>query len=243
MVPFECRLVNYLPASIALFIRTLKIDLPARIKETKLALNAGNFSNEDKHPTIFASLLQSELTASDKTPIRLADEAAAVVGAGTETTSWAMTVITYHLLTKPHLLSRLTTELQSQIPDLDPRHLPPWTTLESLPYLGAVIQEGLRLSYGVSARTARVATEEDLVYEGEFNKRSITYTIPRGYAIGMSAGITHHNEEVFHDSYAFVPERWLIETAPGSGAYGRNKEVEKGMFAFSKGSRGCLGMK
>ena len=80
---------------------------------------------------------------------------------------------------------------------------------EKLPYLGAVIQEGLRLSYGVAIRTARVATEETLVYRGEWNKKPVECIVPPGYAIGMSAVITHHDESVFPNSDAFIPERWL----------------------------------
>lgn len=106
---------------------------------------------------------------------------------------------------------------------------------EKLPYLGAVVKEGLRLSYGVSARTARIATEEDLVYRGEWNKKDVEYIIPRGYAVGMSTVITHHDENIFPDSYRFLPERWLDEQS--------KKEAERGLMSFSKGSRRCLASK
>jgi cytochrome P450 len=188
-----------------------------------------------ERPTVFGSLLSSNLEAHEKQPQRLADEAVAVVGAGTETTSWALAVITYHLLTKPELLVKLRAELSTVIDD--PLQLPAWTTLEKLPYLGAVLQEGLRLSYGVSARTARVPTQENLVYRGEFDKKPVEYVIPQGFAVGMSAALTHHDESVFPDSYAFIPERWLDENNE------RRKDVERGMMAFSKGSRACIGMK
>ncbi|KAJ0159761.1 Trichodiene oxygenase [Colletotrichum tanaceti] len=224
-------LVDYLPADIALMIRTLKIDIPNRVENAKSELDAGI---RHARPTVFGSLLESDLESVEKGSLRLADEAAAVVGAGTETTSWALAVITYHLLTKPELLEKLQAELRTVVDD--PRHLPSWTSLENLPYLGAVLQEGLRLSYGVSARTARVATEENIVYRGEFDKRPVEYVIPSGYAVGMSAAITHHDETVFPDSHQFRPERWLDENNQ------RRKDVEKGMLAFSKGSRSCLGM-
>jgi cytochrome P450 len=185
-------------------------------------------------PTIFASLLQSDLDVLDREPQRLADEAQAVVGAATETTSWALSVMTYHLLTQPATLARLTRELKDVE---DPRRLPKFSVLETLPYLGAVIQEGLRLSYGVSSRTARIPTQESLVYRGEWNKKPVEYVVPQGYAIGMSAFVTHHNERAFPDSYAFAPERWLDENNH------RRKDVECSMLAFSKGSRSCLGMK
>ncbi|KAF5019111.1 hypothetical protein F66182_8880 [Fusarium sp. NRRL 66182] len=223
-------LVDYLPADTALLIRTLQIDIPSRVQKTKTELDCG--ISHDR-PTVFADLLQSELQESEKKTGRLVEEAVAVVNAGTETTSWALAVITYFLLSQPETLTKLQAELGPVVDD--PCHLPSWTALEQLPYLGAVVQEGLRLSYGVSSRTARVPTTEDLVYQGDFNKRPVTLVLPRGYAIGMSAAISHHDEAIFPDSHAFIPERWLDEDNRF------RKDLERSMIAFSKGSRGCLG--
>lgn len=225
-------LVDYMPPSTALMVRTLQIDMPEKMRKARADLDAGITYDR---PTVFGTILDSDLVSLEKEPQRLADEAAGVIGAGTETTSWAMAVMTYHLLTKPELLAKLRAELQQVIKD--PKQLPSWTELENLPYLGAVIQEGLRLSYGVSARTARVPTEENLVFKGEWNKRPIEYIIPQGYAIGMSSAVTHHDEKAFPNSYEFIPERWLDENN------NRRKDVERSMLAFSKGSRSCLGMK
>jgi cytochrome P450 len=209
----------------------MSITIPGHVMKTKADLDAGI---QYERPTVFGSLLQSELAISEKAPERLAFEAVAIIGAGTETTSWALTVMTYHLLDKPEILLRLTEELKEVVND--PTKLPGWTTLDDLPYLGAVIQEGLRLSYGVSARSAREPTQEDLIYKGEFNKRPVELVLPRGYGIGMSAVLMHHDESIFPDSHTFNPERWLVGGQ-------RNKALERGMFAFSKGSRGCLGKK
>lgn len=99
-----------------------------------------------------------------------------------------------------------------------------------------MIKEGLRLSYGVSSRTARIATGEDLVYRGEWEKKDVEHIIPRGYAVGMSTVITHHREEYFPDSYRFLPERWLDEA-------GQPIKDERGLMPFSKGSRKCLAQK
>ncbi|KAF4966924.1 hypothetical protein FSARC_5457 [Fusarium sarcochroum] len=225
-------LIDYLPIETALLIRTLQIDIPSRVQKTKTDLDSGIVYDR---PTVFADLLQSELDESEKKTDRLVEEAVAVVNAGTETTSWALAVITYFLLSQPETMAKLQAEL-TQVVD-DPCHLPSWTTLEQLPYLGAVINEGLRLSYGVSSRTARVPTTEDLVYRGDFNKKPTTLLLPRGYAIGMSSAISHHDETVFPDSYAFIPERWLDEDKKF------RKDLERSMLAFSKGSRGCLGKK
>jgi hypothetical protein len=89
-------------------------------------------------------------------------------------------VITFYVLSQPNIRLKLAEELQ----DADLSSLS-WAALEKLPYLSAVINEGLRLSYGVSARTPRVATEEHLVYRGEIEGRGkVQYVIPKGTAIG-----------------------------------------------------------
>lgn len=224
--------MDYLPSDISLLLRSLKITIPDLVKKAKSDLDAGI---HQERPTVFGSILESDLGVYEKSLDRIAEEAIAVVGAGTETTSWALAVITYHLLSKPHLLSKLKAELEATVKD--PTDLPQWTVLEKLPYLGAVIQEGLRLSYGVSGRSARAPTQEDLIYHGEFNKKPVELVLPRGYAIGMSSAITHHDESMFPDSHSFIPERWLDENNQ------RRKELERGLLSFSKGSRACLGKK
>ncbi|ETS80144.1 hypothetical protein PFICI_07673 [Pestalotiopsis fici W106-1] len=225
-------IVDILPADMALLIRSLKIMIPSLVTKAKSGLESGI---RPERPTIFHTILESDGSSlQPKTMTWMSEEAAAVVGAGTETTSWALAVITFNLLDKPEQLAKLRAELSEVVKD--PNELPAWTVLEKLPYLGGVIQEGLRLSYGVSGRTARVPTGEDLVYRGEFNKKPVELVLPRGYAIGMSAAITHHDESFFPDSHAFLPERWIDEDGK------RRKELERAMLAFSKGNRACLGM-
>lgn len=78
---------------------------------------------------------------------------------------------------------------------------------------------------------------EDLIYRGEWRKKPVHLMIPRGYAIGMSTAVTHHDERLFLNADDFRPERWLE-----LGVQGR-RDLDRGMLAFSKGSRACLGMK
>ena len=51
----------------------------------------------------------------------------------------------------------------------------------------------------------------------------------------MSAKIVHDNEIIFPEPEKFIPERWT--TGPDA------KEAENALVAFSKGSRGCIGLK
>jgi len=117
---------------------------------------------------VFHEILNSKLSNEDKGVDRLTDEAQTLVIAGSETVAWAMTVATYHLISNPHLLKELKTELAGAIPDPDVSTSQ--TTLEQLPYLTDVVKEAPRLSYGVSTRLQRVSNE-DLPFRGLDNTR------------------------------------------------------------------------
>jgi cytochrome P450 len=117
--------------------------------------------NHDK-VNIFHRLLQSDLPESEKTPERLAQESVLLAGAGTHTTAWAMTVASFYLLSQPDTLKKLKAELESSLPNpFAPAAL---GTLEQLPYLTAVIKEGLRLSLGASSRLPRIMIDKPIKF-------------------------------------------------------------------------------
>lgn len=96
--------------------------------------------------------------------------------------------------------------------------------------------------YGPTQRLSRMATDEDLMYEGFWrppkttDSVKISHIIPRGYAIGMSSFIMHSDESIFPNASQYLPERWL--DAEGQ----RSKVLERFFLSFSKGSRQCLGI-
>ncbi|KZL87543.1 cytochrome p450 oxidoreductase [Colletotrichum incanum] len=229
---------DYLPKDTAMLIDTINRDIPRHVEQARERKRSG--SGDGKDTNVFAELFDSDLPPEEKTTKRLTAEGVVVMVAGTETTSFTLTVITFYLLTKPEILEKLTQELRTVVED--PEHLPSWLTLEALPYFSAVISEGLRLAPGVASRTSRVATEEDLVYRGKWTPKGseteveLSYLIPRGYAMGMSAMVNHFNESYFPDSNEFIPERWMVQDRK------QRRELDKAFIAFSKGTRKCLGM-
>jgi cytochrome P450 len=150
--------------------------------------------------------------------------------AGTLTTAWALDVIMFWLLSQPETLFKLKQELRQAIPDPNDIGILPLPTLEQLPYLSAVILEGLRLSYGVSCRLARISYEDITYIRG-----NESYLIPAGTPMGMTSTQIHHDERLFPNSKTFLPERWL----DGDNV---NKELEKYLLSFSGGSRQCVGI-
>ncbi|KAH8887942.1 trichodiene oxygenase [Thozetella sp. PMI_491] len=230
-------IASYLPRDIALADGLLRNTIPSLVDKARDEYNGKLAHRRD---TVFEYIFDSDLPDDEKSTWRLTAEGMTLMAAGTETSSWTLAVLTFYLLNDPKLLARLTEELKEAVPD--PQNIPSLATLERLPLFGAVILEGLRLSYGVSVRSARVPTEEDLVYNGAWTPPQADYpvpvhhVIPRGSLIGMTTYITHHDESIFPASDKFKPERFLDENGQ------RRKDVEKHMTAFSKGSRVCLGM-
>lgn len=139
----------------------------------------------------------------------------------------------FYLLSAPEVIEKLRAELETVIPATDPTATPPLSTLEQLPYLSACVNEALRLSYGVGSRLPRSSPDEPIIYKSADK----TWTIPPGYAVGMSSYQIHHDETLFPDSRTFKPERWLDERGK------RNRHLDQYLLSFSKGSRQCLGMK
>ena len=83
--------------------------------------------------TIFHSLMESDLPASEKTEERLTDEAFAFIGAGTETTKQTLNAATYYLLKSPEHVYQLKRELWEVM--RSPKDCPPLHVLENLPFL------------------------------------------------------------------------------------------------------------
>lgn len=173
------------------------------------------------HPTIFHKILSSDLPCHEKSYEQLWQEGPSLIGAGIETISNTLNVILFYILQDASQLNRLQKELQVLMPE--PTCLASWRQLETLPYLTAVISEGLRKAIGVTSRLIRVAPRYDITYK--------QYTIPAGYAISMSIMNLHGNKEVFHNPDIFVPERWLGEN------------TKSDLFVFGRGPRMCSGQK
>ena len=106
--------------------------------------------------TIYHALMDKEAYKSGKVPSAgsLYEETQALVFGGSDTTGNALMVLSFHLLRNASSYKALKAELQAAWPDLE--RTPSLRRLEQLPYLNAVIREGLRLSHGVVAGLLRV---------------------------------------------------------------------------------------
>ena len=96
--------------------------------------------------SLFRYIFDSDMPESERSDERLAKEAQVLLGGGTASTARTLTFISYYILANPHIHLRLKEELKD-IMATYPQYVPSWADLEKLPYLQALIKEGLRWVY------------------------------------------------------------------------------------------------
>ena len=135
----------------------------------------------------------------------------------------------------PYAQVRLRQELRSiaqpiWYPRLDKAPtLPEPQTLESLPYLHAVLKESIRLRGTTPTPNPRITPANTKVSIGKYDN------IPAGVRISAFAWSLHRNESVFPNPEVGMPERWMTLSKEES------ELKEKWFWAFGSGSRMCLG--
>ena len=107
--------------------------------------------------TIYHCLMDKEAYRTSKVPSELSlyQETRALLVAGSDTTGNALLVGAFHLLRNTEAHATLKTEIDAAWAGAGPFG-PEMRTLESMPYLNAVIKESLRLSVGVVSGLPRV---------------------------------------------------------------------------------------
>ncbi|RHZ67349.1 cytochrome P450 [Aspergillus thermomutatus] len=228
--------VRFFPILVTVF-RTIPTQVMSLIQPGKTALfefqkaifdhgAQSQFKRDESPRTIFDRLTDPSIPPEERTLARVQDEAFIILGAGTETTGRTLAIATFYMSNEPRIWKKLQDELRSNVLPT-PSSTTTWAELEKLPYLNAVINESLRLSYGLVMRLPRIAPTETLKYKD--------YAIPPGTPVSMSAYFVHRDPSIFPDPQIFRPERWME-------AADQPDRLTKYLVAFNRGTRICLGM-
>lgn len=105
--------------------------------------------------------------------------------------------------------------------------------LKQMPYLEAVIKETLRLHPPIPFSMERLVTKREAPVSVH------GYPIPAGWKISSQATYMQRAENVFDDSLAWRPERWLNGAKESREDM---KDMKAHFLAFGAGPRMCLGM-
>ena len=157
------------------------------------------------------------------------------INAGSDTIASTLRAIFYHLLKTPVSLSHLMDELDSAAKTGKiSSPCPTWNeTQQNLPYLCAVVKEGLRMNPALSLPLERIVPREGLTLQGEDGSQ--TY-LPSGTVVGINPWVFHRSPHVFgSDAESWNPSRWLTEKERDT------KSMDHCILAFGAGKRSCLG--
>ena len=95
------------------------------------------------HVSLFHHIVESEMPESELSIDRLSKEAQVLLAAGSITTARVLNFICYYIISNGEIKKTLQNELRDAMSGY-PEKVPSWADLEKLPYLQALIKEGLR---------------------------------------------------------------------------------------------------
>ncbi|KAJ7719960.1 benzoate para-hydroxylase [Mycena metata] len=149
----------------------------------------------------------------------LTAESVTLLVAGSDTTSNSIAVILHFIITNPPVYDELLRVLLDATSDSNE---PGYEQVKNIPYLQAVINEGLRLHSITAIGLPRSAPSGGLVCCGLY--------FPEGTELSVPAWTISHDAELWGDPDTFRPQRWLEQ-----------KELRQYLLAFGKGPRACIG--
>ncbi|KAH0346254.1 cytochrome P450, partial [Aureobasidium melanogenum] len=169
------------------------------------------------NPASYSLLSKLHSKASELEDLSAAAECMDHLAAGIDTTGDGLCFL-MHELSLPHnahIQQRLREEINSNQDK----------SFDQLPYLNAVVKEGLRVFPPIPMSFPRYTPDSGTNLDG--------YYIPGHVIVSCQPFTLHKDPKVFPLPEKFDPQRWLEE----KGELERNRMF----FAFSQGARGCIG--
>ncbi|KDQ07703.1 hypothetical protein BOTBODRAFT_38602 [Botryobasidium botryosum FD-172 SS1] len=170
----------------------------------------------------------------------LLDQISTFVTAGHETTAATLNLILLTLAQNPDIQDKMRREL------VDFGTEPTYDDfLAKLPYLDAVVKEGLRM-FPAGPSTERIAAEDDALplrkpIQTPDGRTLTSIRIKRGQVIIIPTMSINRDNAVWGDGWTFRPERWLSpDQLP---AHGETTQGWSQTLTFLQGPRMCIGFR
>ncbi|KAG8779856.1 hypothetical protein FRC15_009878 [Serendipita sp. 397] len=250
------KLQPYIPTDMFMTLRRCKAtvyDFGMKLIDEKRRLLAQR--EKCKHRDFLTLFLKANCHPDVPQDQRMSDEELldivnTLLSGGSETTALAITWTLHYLSLHPEVQERLREELctvQTYSPSQvcgDDEILALFESIDSLPYLDAVIKESLRLSPSIHS-TIRVAMVDDEIPLSESmvmrdGKVENVLRVKQGQWIHLPLEAVNIDKTIWgDDAWEFKPERWEAlpkEVSRLPGAYSH-------MLSFSAGPRVCIGMR
>ncbi|KAL9116115.1 MAG: hypothetical protein Q9227_000484 [Pyrenula ochraceoflavens] len=200
------------------------------IAERAATLKTESVEDENAPTDMITKFLRAHQKDSENfTALNILRGSQSNIAAGSDTTAISLSSILYNLHAHPHTLARLRAEIASTSAAgliSDPVKFK--ESQERMPYLLAVIKEGMRIHPAVGLPLLRVVPPGGAHLCGKF--------FPEGTVVGINSWVAHRNKTVFGaDADVFRPERWLDADKD------KVAEMERYNMTFGGGARTCIG--
>jgi cytochrome P450 len=181
-------------------------------------------TSEKPSPSPFSLLskLQAQAKATNMPQYAVPAECKDHLAAGVDTTGDALCFLMHQMSLPDHGSRRIQARLHKELAGN------PTTPFNQLPYLDAIVKEGLRCFPPIPMSFPRFVPQGGSAIEG--------YFIPGGTIVSCQPYTIHKDPNVFPRPLEFQPERWL-DKEDAQALVERNRWF----FAFGVGGRGCLG--
>ncbi|KAL1860743.1 hypothetical protein VTK73DRAFT_7188 [Phialemonium thermophilum] len=210
------RLLEYYNPSLGFLADLLGLLPPRRMipKAKKLVLDAV----DQDSPAEFTLLSRMQDPKAGLEKIQMAAECMDHMAAGIETTGDVLCWLMWQISLPGY--QTIQDRLYAELRDADA------SAYDQLPYLNAVLKEGLRVFPSIPMSLPRYVPDGGREIDGTW--------LPGGTIVSCQPYTMHRfDQDVFPKPDAFEPERWLNKEA--------EIEMNRRFFAFASGGRGCLG--
>lgn len=146
-----------------------------------------------------------------------------LINAGTEPVATATCGVLFHLASHPEALAKAIKEIRSSFSSEADMTI---SATQQLPYLRAVIEEGMRMYPPAPSTFPRTTPASGCTICGEF--------VPGGYSVGVNQSAVMSSDAIWVQSDRYAPERWLQD--PQFAA-----DDKKAYQPYSFGGRNCIG--
>ncbi|KAK8017822.1 cytochrome P450 [Apiospora rasikravindrae] len=169
-------------------------------------------------PMLFSKLFKAR-DAGGLTEQEMIAEAASNILGGGETVAVTLAYLIWAVSRSPSVQARLREELAAVPDDFTYEHV------RSLPYLGMVLDESMRLYNTVVGGSLRRSVPEG-------GRQLAGYYIQQGTTVAILQYSLQRDGAIFKDPEAFRPERWETPT----------QEMKDAFLPYGLGTRSCVGM-
>jgi len=190
--------------------------------EEMFASRAKRLHVEDDAGLKSSDIFQHLISVNLYNKYELRADSSLLIAAGSDAVRLIVTATTFYWLKNPAVFDKAAKEIRSSVTSAEQIND---STLSSLRYLRACVDETMRLSPPKASSVPREVMQGGITIDG--------IHVPRGMTVGTSFYALHHDPDIYPDPFAYNPDRWLQQP--------QDRRMQAAFHPFLKGPRMCPG--